>query len=151
MKRRSCFESMCECQVINALPPEALEDLRQLYISAGWITPEEDGRFLVPVLKQSAVAVAVFDGGQLVGFGRALSDNCSDAYIQDVVVAPDHRKRGIGGMIVRRIVRELRGRGVDWIGLAGEPGTEHFYAGLGFNAMPRHTLWIVPDDAGEKF
>ena len=69
---------MCECQVINSLPPEALEDLRQLYISAGWITPEDNGRFLVPVLKQSAVAVALFDGGKLVGFGRALSDNCSD-------------------------------------------------------------------------
>lgn len=151
MRRLVCFNSMCECRIINSLPPEALEELRQLYLSAGWITPEDAGAFLEPVLKHSAVAAGVFDGEKLVGFGRALSDNCSDAYIQDVVVAPDHRKRGIGGMIVRRIVRELRERGVDWIGLVGEPGTEHFYAGLGFNAKPQHTLWVLPDDAGEKF
>ena len=76
--------------------------------------------------------------------GRALSDNVSDAYIQDIAVSPAFRKHGIGGEIVRTIIAELRRRGVDWIALVGEPGTERFYRELGFEAKPDHTFWKLP-------
>ena len=76
-----------------------------------------------------------------MGMGRALSDGCSDAYIQDVVVDPGFRGRGIGGKIVMFLVGELRARGVDWIALVGEPGTEAFYRSLGFAAPEGFTFW----------
>ena len=49
--------------------------------------------------------------------------------------------RGIGGEIVRHIVAALRALGIDWIGLVGEPGSEHFYEELGFTRKPGYTLW----------
>ncbi|XP_012091095.1 uncharacterized protein LOC105649143 isoform X2 [Jatropha curcas] len=43
--------------------------------------------------------------GQLVGFGRAVSDFGLTASIYDVMVIPSLRRMGIGKMIVKRIIR----------------------------------------------
>ena len=137
---------MFECRIINALAPDDLSALRKLYIESGWITPDDPANFLPEVLERRAVAVGAFNAGSLIGFGRALSDNCSDAYIQDVVVDPKFRGQGIGSRIIRSLESELRRRGVDWIALVGEPGTENFYSGLGLKAEPEYTLWRFPDE-----
>ncbi|KAG9443335.1 hypothetical protein H6P81_014675 [Aristolochia fimbriata] len=50
--------------------------------------------------------------GELVGFGRAVSDNALTASIYDVMVIPHLRKMGIGRRIVNRIIRVLTNRGV---------------------------------------
>ena len=85
---------------------------------------------------------AVLCDGKLIGIARALSDGVSDAYIQDVTVSEDFRGRGIGGRLVTVLSEELSSRGIDWIGLVGVPGTEHFYSSLGFEAQGGHTLWL---------
>ena len=77
----------------------------------------------------------------MIAMGRVLSDGVSDAYIQDVAVLPDFRGRGIGGKIVTFLVEELEKRGVDWIALVGEPGTENFYKRLGFEKKAGFSLW----------
>ncbi|XP_048326545.2 GCN5-related N-acetyltransferase 3, chloroplastic isoform X2 [Ziziphus jujuba] len=50
--------------------------------------------------------------GQLVGFGRAVSDQGLTASIYDVMVIPSLRRLGIGRMIVRRIIRMLTTRDI---------------------------------------
>ncbi|MDD1665214.1 MAG: GNAT family N-acetyltransferase, partial [Methanomicrobiales archaeon] len=64
--------------------------------------------------------------------GRAISDGVSDAYIQDMVVLPKYRGRGIGTAILRRILAACREHGISWIALIAEGGTGDFYRGLGF-------------------
>ena len=64
--------------------------------------------------------------------GRAISDGVSDAYIQDMVVLPEYRGRGIGGAILRRILELCREHGIRWIALIAEGGTGDFYRRLGF-------------------
>ena len=123
-----------------------MKQLRELYCEAGWIEAGDAAEFLVPAITGSTVAAGAFENGELVGFGRALSDGCSDAYIQDVVVRKDHRGRGIGREIIRFLEVELRCKGVDWIGLVGEPGTEGFYSRLGLKRQPGYTLWKLEND-----
>ena len=118
--------------------------MAELYRATCWIGPEDSAEFIAAGMANSAVAVGAYADGRLVGMGRALSDNVSDAYIQDIAVSPAFRKHGIGGGIVKAIVAELRRRGVDWIALVGEPGTEHFYRQLGFRANPSFTFWKLP-------
>ena len=137
---------MLEIRAIAALGAEELCQLRELYCEASWIAPGESAEFLAPALAGSAVAAGAFEDGELIGFGRALSDGCSDAYIQDVVVRKDCRKRGIGRRIIRFLEAELRHKGVDWIGLVGEPGTEKFYSRLGLKKQPGYTLWKLEND-----
>lgn len=132
-------------RIENAFSDEFLAAAAGLYRIAGWVGQDDDCGFLAQALRNScAVCVACDEAGGLAGMGRALGDGISDAYIQDVVVAPEHRRRGVGGAIVRALVAELRKRGVDWIGLVGEPGTEEFYRSLGFRAPENFTFWRCP-------
>ncbi len=130
-----------ELRLLGSVDGAGQEDLAELYRLAGWIGREEDGGFLRKAVAGSTLFCAAFDGGRIVGCGRAISDGVSDAYLQDIVVHPDWRKQGLGGKIVRFLIGRLRERGVDWIGLVGEPGTEKFYRELGFEAVPDFTFY----------
>ncbi|WP_320040315.1 GNAT family N-acetyltransferase [uncultured Desulfobacter sp.] len=123
-----------EIKFVRTIP---VDQLQALYQDAGWWHDEykTTDEFLRRIPEKSALFAGVFLEKKLIGMGRALSDLCSDAYIQDVVVLSDYQKLGIGSMIVKFLVEELKKRGVDWIGLIGEPGTRSFYEHLGFRQM----------------
>ena len=123
-----------EIKIVRTVPAD---ELQALYQDAGWWQEdyETNDDFLRRIPEKSALFAGVFLEKKLIGMGRALSDLCSDAYIQDVVVLSDYQKLGIGSMIVRFLIEELKERGVDWIGLIGEPGTRSFYEHLGFRQM----------------
>ena len=131
-------------------PPKFLREAARLYCLAGWVDEERHCGFLGAALANSCAVCAAVADGRLIGMGRALGDGVSDAYIQDVVVDPEFRGQGIGGAIVRRLVRELRSRGVDWLALVGAPGTEGFYRALGFHAPAGYTFWRIPADGGDR-
>lgn len=140
-----------DIRVIEAVEPAAIA---RLYRLAGWWEEDWNGDFIAPMLAGSTVVTGAFDdSGRLVGFGRAVSDGASDAYIQDVVVDPEFRRRGIAVGMVQLLLRELRRRGVDWIGLIGAPGTRSLYERCGFEVMPdyipMHWSGKAPDSAEE--
>ncbi len=54
--------------------------------------------------------------------GRAISDGVSDAYIQDLVVLPEYRGKGIGRKILRSVLAACREHGIGWIALIAEGG-----------------------------
>ena len=147
MKLPVCSEQrMIDCRIIKELSGADFDRLRKLYIETAWISPDDPAVFLHRAVAGSTAAVGAFDdSGTLIGFGRALSDGCSDAYIQDVVVSPEFRGQGLGRQIIRLLESELRRMGVDWIGLVGEPGTEQFYSKLGLKPKSGYTLWLFSD------
>ena len=128
-------------KLIQSLSEHELLCAAELYRVADWVSDGEDCSFIKRAVAGSFLAAAAFEEENLVGMGRVLSDGVSDAYIQDVVVHPEFRGKGIGGKIVMFLVSELEARGVDWIALVGEPGTEIFYSRLGFEAKKGFTLW----------
>lgn len=131
-----------EIKVVKKVP---VEEFKALYMDAGWWKSEYDSdtRFIAKLAKGSECFVAAFYDGKMIGMGRAISDGCSDAYIQDVVVLSEFRKRGIARAIINKIVSELESRGVDWIGLVAQPGTEKFYEALSFEKMEDHVPMLL--------
>jgi len=120
-------------EIVTAWPTE---DVVALYDSAGWWRESATGRAAVGAMIAGSFAfLVVTEGERAIGMGRALSDGVSDAYIQDVVVLPSHRGRGVGAEIVRRLTGRCQEKGLVWIGLVAEPGTTAFYERLGFKAM----------------
>lgn len=109
-----------------------LDDLVALYKGAGWWEETDDFSFLDRLVKNSFCFVGAFSGNRMIGMGRAISDGVSDAYIQDVTVLPEYRNKGIGGIIIKELVKFLKENKLSWIGLVGEPGTQSFYERLGF-------------------
>jgi GNAT superfamily N-acetyltransferase len=113
------------------------EEVVALYQAGGWWEESPTARAAIPLmLKGSFCVMGAFDeGGHLVGMGRAISDGCSDAYIQDVVVLTNLRGKGIGAEIIRRLSAFCVEKKIAWIGLVSEPGVEAFYERLGFKPL----------------
>jgi aralkylamine N-acetyltransferase len=112
-------------------------EIAELYRAGGWWKEEYDPAALGSLIRGSfSFAVAVdTKTGRAIGMGRVLSDGVSDGYIQDLVVLPDYRDRGIGREIVSALVRRCTQSGITWIALIAEPDTETFYLPLGFVPM----------------
>jgi GNAT superfamily N-acetyltransferase len=120
---------------VKAVTAWDTDEILALYRSAGWWRDGKDDPAEIPgIIRGSLVFIVAVDrkSGKAVGMGRAISDGVSDAYIQDMVVLPKYRGRGIGRAILRRILAECREHGISWIALIAEGGTGDFYRGLGF-------------------
>ena len=82
--------------------------------------------------KNSYTSVFAYHIGELVGFGRAISDGAYQAAVYDVAVRPDFQRNGIGRKIVETIMSRLTSCNVI---LYAFPGKEAFYQKLGFCRM----------------
>lgn len=122
-----------------------VEDVLALYRSAGWWDEGKDASSSIPAAIRGSleVVLARTPDGRVIGMGRALSDGASDAWIQDIVVLPAWRGRGIGREIVARLARRCRERGIGWVGLVAVPGTSRFYASLGFRPLPGEPMILA--------
>jgi ribosomal protein S18 acetylase RimI-like enzyme len=117
------------------------EEIITLYRIGGWWREEWDSAG-IPALIAGSYAFAIARDsrtGRAVGMGRIISDGNSDAYLQDVVVEPSYRHRGIGCRIVECLVSHCRSRGIRWIGCIAAPETAGFYRELGFRSMEGFT------------
>jgi len=85
------------------------------------------------VFSHSMFRCFAFDGGALVGAGRALADGADCSYLCDIAVLPSHQGTGLGKEIVQRLVEESRGH--KKIILYAVPGKEPFYKRFGFLRM----------------
>lgn len=126
-------------RVINEGSEALSADLETIYRDVGWWAEEFDREWLSVIPRNSAVFMVAEHEGCVIGMGRALSDNISEAYIQDIAVLSTFRGHGIGAQIVRELIAVLRSRGVDWIALIATPGHEAFYRQFGFHAMSGYT------------
>jgi ribosomal protein S18 acetylase RimI-like enzyme len=82
--------------------------------------------------ERSYVRVFAYRGGQLIGFGRAISDGVYQAAVYDVAVAPEFQSQGIGSKLMAEMLSRLSGFNVI---LYASPGKEGFYRKLGMRRM----------------
>ncbi len=117
------------------------KEIVNLYKSAGWWKERHDSKAINKMIKGSfAFAVAIeTKSNKTIAMGRTISDGISDAYIQDLVVLPDYRKRGIGRLILEILVEFCLNSKIEWIGLIAEPEQHGFYEPLGFSKMINYT------------
>ncbi len=105
--------------------------LTRLFQQAPWAKGRttEDARAM---LANTDLTVSAWDGEELVGFGRVLTDYVYRATIWDVIVAKPYQGRGIGTEIVQRILQHPRLKKVELFWLCTRmPG---FYERLGFSS-----------------
>jgi ribosomal protein S18 acetylase RimI-like enzyme len=76
-----------------------------LYRAAQWWPERTPGQ--VDAVLRDSPAIGAWQGGQLVGFARAVTDGVLRAYVEDVIVAPSRRGSGIGLALLDRLIREL--------------------------------------------
>lgn len=110
-----------------------IKELTELYESVDWTAYALDPDALARAVDRSTyVITARNDEGELVGLARCLSDDAHVCLIQDVLVRPDHQRKGIGAVMVGRCLRVHEHVRQITLATDAEPGLLAFYRSLGF-------------------
>ena len=85
------------------------DDIVRLYRAGSWWKDEYDPRSINGLIRGSfAFAIAIHRAsGHAIGMGRIISDGVSDGYLQDLVILPEFRHRGIGRNIVMALIQKM--------------------------------------------
>lgn len=100
--------------------------------------------FLVLALDHCYSIVTTWIGGQLVGTVGVLSDGVNYAQIDDLVVHPASRGKGIGSGLMQRALQSIESLDLDFVQLIPIPGRESFFERLGFRVIPDHKVMELP-------
>lgn len=113
-----------------------VDEYRRLRAAADW--DELNTRAMSTGLRNSLYAVCAVCDGQVIGCGRIVGDGGAYFYIQDVIVLPEHRGRGIGRRIMDSLLKYLDFRAEQnaFVGLMAADGAAGFYEPYGFVRRP---------------
>lgn len=117
--------------------PDATE-LESLYRSVGWDAYADAAGDLADAVERSAYVVTARDDGELVGLARAVSDDYSIAYLQDILVAPSHQRRGIGRALMEAFLATYGHVRLKVLLTDREEAQSRFYESMGFTDASMH-------------
>jgi GNAT superfamily N-acetyltransferase len=108
------------------------EELVALYRAVGWTAYAEDIGTLTRAVAGSSFVVTARRDGTLVGLARAISDDATICYLQDILVVPDAQRTGIGRRLAREILHRYAAVRQKVLLTDDEPGQRAFYESLGY-------------------
>ncbi len=88
----------------------------------------------------SYCTVFLYDQDKMVGFGRAISDGAYQAAIYDCAVVDVYQGKGLGKLIVQKILIQLKDCNII---LYASPGKEDFYEEQGFSRMKTGMAYFI--------
>jgi predicted N-acetyltransferase YhbS len=116
---------------IRPLQAAETEAARQLLMANGWQHRVADVAAFATMVERSQLSlVALDDDGTVIGCLRAFTDGIMNGYISMLVVAENHRQRGIGRALMQAAMGD--NPRMTWVLRAARPGVTGFYERLGF-------------------
>lgn len=110
--------------------PEAIIDI---YDNAGLIRPTTDRQRIEDMYRNSDLVVTAWDGAQLVGVSRAITDHVYCCYLSDLAVRTEYQKEGIGKKLVS-LTKETIGDRCMLLLLAA-PSAMEYYPKIGMETV----------------
>ena len=110
-------------------------EILALYSSVGWTAYTVEPEKLRLGYENSLFILGAYENDKLVGLIRTVGDGQTIVFIQDILVFPEHQRRGIGSLLLQSILE--RYAHVRQIELATDDTekTISFYKSLGFAPM----------------
>jgi ribosomal protein S18 acetylase RimI-like enzyme len=122
----------------------SVEDYCRLRVSAG-LSPKSAEAAAVG-LPNTLFGVLVLKEDKVIGMGRVVGDDGLFYQVVDIVVEPEHQRRGLGKVIVGKIVDHLKKSAPAGahVSLIADGLAQHLYAQFGFKPT-------APDSIGMAF
>ena len=95
----------------------------------------------------NSVCFGMYRAGELIGFGRAISDLATYAYWTDVVIAPDYRGRGLGRWLSDCMLAHPEMQGLRRVALLTRDAAE-LYSRIGFSEGPGSLIYMERKSPG---
>lgn len=114
--------------------PVTADELIEVFKSVEWRKNPEN---IVEAFKKSFYITA-YCNDVLIGFARAISDNCYYTNIFDVIVRPEYQKRGVGKRMMQILREKFKGT---YFFLTYTEGNMTFYEKCGFEQNDK-AMWI---------
>lgn len=128
---------------------EKFNELREL---VGWGSLDKD--VVEKSLLKSTYSVIARFNDEVVAFARVVGDGGLCFYIQEIIVHPDHQRKGIASTFMKYILNYLEDNATkrSYIGVFAGKGLESFYKKYGFWERPTGVMgsgmmqfWNDPD------
>ena len=85
------------------LTSRSLEAIKNLYQQHGWLAYLQDDQKLAQAFEHSLYTLGAYNGGELVGFIRCVGDGEHIVLVQDLIVAENQLRQGIGKALMRSV------------------------------------------------
>lgn len=134
---------MIRYQLGNALD---LDRVIELYHAStlGERRPVSDRAAMADMLAHANLVVTAWDGDQLVGIARTLTDFSYVAYLADLAVSLAYQQQGIGRRLIAETAAQLGPHAK--IVLLAAPGAVAYYPHIGFKQHP--SAWLLEKPQG---
>lgn len=108
------------------------EEILSLYTSVGWVAYTSDPAALREGYQNSMLILAAYEKEELLGLIRVVGDGATILFIQDILVYPEHQRKGVGSALLKEVLE--RYSHVRQVELATDntPKTVAFYRSMGF-------------------
>ena len=110
-------------------------EILPLYESAGWIAYTQSPDLLARAFASSLLTLAARDGEKLIGLLRAVGDGETIVFIQDILVSPEYRRKGIGSTLLKEIMNRYAHVRQIQLTADDDPELAAFYQSQGFRAL----------------
>ncbi len=97
--------------------------------------PTESPEIFKDMIQNADLTITAWDGENLVGISRTLTDFSYVAYLADLAVHKDYQKQGIGKELIKKTRENLNE--TCFITLLAAPLADNYYEKLGFERNPR--------------
>jgi N-acetylglutamate synthase-like GNAT family acetyltransferase len=109
------------------------EDVIEVFKSSGINRPVEDLNRIREMLKNSNLIVSAWNGIELIGIARSVTDYNYCCYLSDLAVKLEHQKSGIGKTLIE-LTQQTIGDQTMLLLLSAEPAVE-YYPKIGFEKV----------------
>ena len=106
-----------------------------LYRSVGWTEYTKDPKLLEDAVTSSLFVVTARHSGRLVGLARVVGDGLTIAYLQDILVCPDHQRQGVGRELFQRVFAPFQNVRQKVLMTDNDEAQIAFYESLGFTEL----------------
>ena len=126
----------------NYKPNKGLEKLKNLLNDNTSWASKRSLRDIRDMLSKSIVVVSMWSHNQIIGFGRATTDEIFRAVLWDVVVDKKHQHKGYGRKIIQTILDYPQISKVEKIYVM-TTNCKDFYSSMGFKIEAKQELMIL--------
>ena len=123
-------------------PMKGLKKLQVLFNQNALWAQGRTIKQLKKMLEHSNVIITLWNNNNLVGFGRATSDQVYRAVLWDIVISKEVQRVGLGKIIVEELLNDKKIKSAEKVYLM-TTDSEEFYKQLGFTVNNSQTLMIL--------